>query len=338
MPELELSFEQLKQLLLLLCRYPFDEKNREDLSKLLGAVKDWHKMAELINAHGIIALAAYNIREAGLEKIVPEEAMSFLDNGRMKSMARNTWLTERWKEVNTILENAGIKHVLLKGMALEHTLYGSKGLRQMNDNDILVKRDDALKAWYLLKEHGFSHELIKSPLHKKIMIDTGKHLPCLYKNGFAIEIHHKLYDTKPMDKNSFYDPIDYAAEFRIGDTKSLILPKNIQLKYLINHLEKHALQGDYQLRLYADIVLLDKTSTIRIPDCFILNPQHNKNPELPEVEYKASIRSLPAKYRLRYVIGDIFPSIKWMKKRHNCNLIMALFFYPGRLGKLIWLL
>jgi hypothetical protein len=338
MPELELSFEQLKQLLLLLCRYPFDEKNRENLSALLGAVKDWHKMVELINAHGIVALAAYNIREAGLEKIVPEEAMSVLDIGRMKSMARNTWLTERWKEVNTILINAGIKHVLLKGMALEHTLYGSRGLRQMNDIDILVKRDDALKAWSLLKEHGFSNELIKSPLHKKIMTNSGKHLLCLYKNGLAIEIHHKLYETNSMGEDSFYNPIDYAAEINIGDTKSLILPGDIQLKYLINHLEKHALQGDYQLRLYTDIVLLDKTSKIRIPDIFILNPQHNKNPELPKVEYKASIRSLPAKYRVRYVIGDIFPSIRWMKKRYNCNLFIALFCYPGRLGKLLWLL
>jgi hypothetical protein len=33
---------------------------------LLGEVSDWHTLVKLINAHGIIALAAYNIKEAGL--------------------------------------------------------------------------------------------------------------------------------------------------------------------------------------------------------------------------------------------------------------------------------
>src|ERR1035437_7680374 len=174
----------MKELLLLLSRYPFEEKNRDTLSKLISEVQDWQKTVELINAHGIIALATYNIKEAGLVKKIPGDAMAFLENGYLKSIVRNTWLTERWKEVNTILCNAGIKHVLLKGMALEHTLYGSKGLRQMNDNDILVKRDEAIKAWELLQKNGYLPGISKSAIHRKIMLNIGKHLPSLFKNGY----------------------------------------------------------------------------------------------------------------------------------------------------------
>lgn len=327
----------MKELLLLLCRYPFDEINREDLSRLLGAVRDWHKMVDLINAHGIIALAAYNIREAGLEKTIPEDLMALLENGRMQSMVRNAWLTERWKEVNTILTNAGIKHILLKGMALEHTIYGAKGLRQMNDNDILVKREDALKAWYLLQQEGFTHELIKSPLHKKIMCDLGKHLPCLYKNGYAIEIHHKLFDFK-KDLSKNVDPIDSAIEVNVRDIKAWILSKEFQQMHLIDHYERHAMEGICQLRLYADILLLDKTSLISIPDNFIYNPQQENKPEYRKAAYKTAIGSIPAKYRLRYILGDIFPSIKWMKKRYKCNGVKALIHYPIRTGKLLWII
>ncbi len=327
----------MRELLLLLCRYPFEEANRPTLSKLISEVQDWHKMVELINAHGIIALAAYNIREAGLEKAIPEDAMALLENGRMQSMVRNSWLTERWKEVNAILSNAGIKHVLLKGMALEHTLYGAKGLRQMSDNDILVKREDSLKAWYLLQQEGFTHELFKSPLHKRILCDIGKHLPCLYKNGYAIEIHHKLYDPRVTDRKSYYDPVDDAVEILIGDTKARVLPKKIQLMHLIDHFEKHALEGDQQLRLYADIVMLDKTSTIDIPDLFILNPLQNTKPEYRKAAYKANISFIPAKHKLRFIMGDIFPSVKWMKKRYKCNAINTLLYYPHRIGKLLWL-
>ncbi|MCX6327198.1 MAG: nucleotidyltransferase family protein [Bacteroidia bacterium] len=328
----------MRELLFLLCRYPFDETNREPLSKLTGEVRDWHEMVELINAHGIIALAAYNIKEAGLEKKIPEDAMAILENGYLQSMVRNAWLTERWKEVNTILGNAGIKHVLLKGMALEHTIYDAKGLRQMNDNDVLVKRDDSLKAWYLLQQEGFSHGLIKSPLHKKIMVDIGKHLPTLYKNGYAIEIHHKLFDTKTAGEIGYSDPFDDAVEIFIGDTKASILPKEIQQKYLINHFERHALEGNCQLRLYSDIMLLDKTGTIKIPDHFISNPKQEIKKEHRKAAYIANISSIPVRQRFRYIIGDIFPSVKWMKERYKCTGIKALFYYPLRIGKLMWLL
>ena len=328
----------MRELLLLLCHYPFDEKDRESLSKLIGEVQDWHEMVELINAHGIIALAAYNIKEAGLEKEIPEDALAIIENGYMQSMVRNTWLTERWKEVNTILGNAGIKHILLKGMALEHTIYGSKGLRQMTDNDILVKRVDSLKAWHLLQKEGFTHELIKSHFHKKIMADIGKHLPTLYKNGYAIEIHHKLFDTKITNEKVLIDPFDDAVEILIGDTKALILPKEIQQLYLIKHFEKHALEGNCQLRLYADIILLDKSSTIRIPDRFISHPMQGDKTEHRKAAYKTNICSIAPKYRLRFIIGDIFPSVKWIKERYKCNGLKALLYYPLRIGKLMWLI
>lgn len=328
----------MRELLLLLCRYPFDKINREALSKLIREIQDWHEMVKLINAHGIIALAAYNIKESGLEKEIPVDAMAILENGYMQSMLRNTWLTERWKEVNTILCNAGIKHILLKGMALEHTLYCAKGLRQMNDNDILVKRDDSLNAWNLLQQEGFSHELIKSSLHRNIIVDIGKHLPCLYKNGYSIEIHHKLYDTRLTDDTSYYDPIENAVEILIGDTKAWILPKEIQLKYLINHFEKHVLEGNYQLRLYADIILLDKTNTIGIPDRFISDPMQGNKTEFRKAAYKANICSIPPKHRLRFIIGDTFPSVKWMKERYKCTGLKVLLWYPLRIGKLRWLI
>jgi hypothetical protein len=295
-------------------------------------------MVNLINAHGIIALAAYNIREARIEKKIPEDVMTTLDNGRLKSMIRNTWLTERWKEVNTVLTNAGIKYVLLKGMALEHTLYGAKGLRQMNDNDILVKREDALKAWYLLQNEGFTHGLIKSSLHKRILCDIGKHLPSLYKDGYAIEIHHRLYDRKVSDGKNFYDPIDDTEEILIGDTKAWVLTKKTQLVYLINHFEKHALGGDQQLRLYADIMLLNKGSAINIPDLHILNPSQNDKPKYIKTAYKAGVTSIPVKFRWRFIIGDIFPTLKWMKNRYKCSAFKAMLHYLPRVGKILWLI
>ena len=328
----------MRELLLLLCHYPYDPKNREILSKLIGEIQNWNEMVRLINSHGIIALAAYNIKEAGLEREIPTDAMAILENGYMKSMIRNTWLTERWKEVNTILCNAGINHILLKGMALEHTIYGSKGLRQMNDNDILIKDDESLRAWKLLQEEGFSPEPLKSPLFRKIKFEFGQHLPALYKNGYVIEIHDKLFDNIVPDNKKFKDPFANVVEILIGDTKASILPEDLQLIHLLNHFEHHALAGDCQLRLYADIILLDKTCTIDIPDSFISDPIQSNKKEFRKLAYKARIKSIPRKYRLRFIIGDTFPSLTWMKERYMCSGLKASLLYPLRVGKVSWLL
>ncbi len=66
----------MKDLLFQLIQYPFDPQKKDRLKVLLYQVQDWNKTVELINAHGIIALAAYNIKEAGLEKEVPPDAMA----------------------------------------------------------------------------------------------------------------------------------------------------------------------------------------------------------------------------------------------------------------------
>ena len=322
----------MKDLLLLLCFYPYDERNRKYLLKLIGEITDWDNLIRLINAHGIIALATYNIKEAKLEHSVPAESMRILENGYLQSIVRNTWLTKCWKEVNTILSDAGIKHVLLKGMALEHTLYESKGLRQMTDNDILLKKEDALKAWYILQQHGFRHELLKSPLHKKIMLDIGKHLPCLYKNGYALEIHHNIFVKNFID-DAFTDTI----EITIDNTQAFILSEKNQLRHLVNHFYCHAEGGSVQFRQYADILLSDKGTKVVMPEQFITNPQQGEKIKYRKAAYKINIMSIPARSRIRYLLGDIFPSVKWMKKRHKCNALKALWHYPMRIGKLLWL-
>lgn len=306
------------------------------MEELLSEVSDWEALVKLINAHGIIALASYNIKIADLENLVPEDALAILENGRMQSMIRNFWLTERWKEVNIILTNAGINHILLKGMALEHTVYGSKGLRQMNDNDILIHPDHAITAWELLQKNGFVQQPLKSPLFRKMIFSIGRHLPPLSKEGYTLEIHNRLFENENSGKGD-NNPFRNIEEITIAGEKALILSNEWQLKHLTGHFEYHMIGGECQLRLYADIVLLDKMSKIQFPDIFILNPIQSKNRDFRRTAYKRTVVSVPAKYRLRFIIGDTFPSVSWMRKRYNCSTFKAIAYYPQRIGKILWL-
>ena len=327
----------MKELLLLLCRYPFNESDREALSELLGKVRNWPDMVRLINDHGIIALAAYNIKEAKLEKKVPLEILAVLESGYRKNFIRNIWLEERWKEVNSILSNAGIKHILLKGMALEHTLYGSRGLRQMSDNDIYVNPSDSARAWQLLQKEGFTPEPLKSPLLSKIMFEFGRHLPALYKEGYVIEIHNKLFEGEITKSGSSDNYFSDAVEININNTQALILSYNLQQRYLIEHFEHHRRTGECQLRLYADIVLSDSLNSVNFPDNFLPEPIQIFKTAYRKALYQKNLSTVPGKYLLRYILGDTFPSLTWMKERYKCNNAGAILRYPLRIAKLRWL-
>ena len=334
-PLIQLSAEE--KLLLSLCRLDFSEEQKSEIRNLMKEVKDWDHFVKMVNNHGIIAISAFNIRETGLTELVPERVIKLLENGRHQSMVRNTWLVQRWKEVNKILSEEGIKHILLKGMALEHTIYGARGLRPMTDNDILVKEEEALKTWLLLQEHGFQSYIIKSPHHRKIITGIGKHLPTLVKDGYAVEIHNRLFREAEMN-GKLNNAIDNAIEIDVEGTKAFILEDDIHLDFLKEHFQYHLVSGDAQLRLYLDMELFKPGSAPPIPNGFLTKPDQSFSLEQRKVAYRANFFSIPKKIRFRYLAGDIFPSLKWMRNRYKCSAFKAILHYPPRVGKVFWLL
>ena len=325
----------MKELLLFLSNYPHQQSDYLKLSALFEKVSDWDKLVKLINAHGIIALATYNIKEASLNHQIPEKPMKTLENGLMQSIVRNSWLLEKWKEVNTILSHNGINHILLKGMALEYTLYGSAGLRQMSDNDILVEQKNAMEAWNLLCKNGFKPTEPKSRLHKKIIFDISKHLPALYKDGYAVEIHtEKNLPFITLKENERI--LDYCEKFTINETPAYKLKDNIHLQFLKNHFEQHAKAGECQLRTFADLKLLDPSGKRSFPETFIYAPKQTHKLYFRKTHYKRAVMAVKKSRRIRFILGDIFPSMKWMKKRYRCNTACAILRYPIRMGKLLW--
>lgn len=327
----------MKELLLLLANYPYRPSDKEALTRLLTGVTDWDFFVRLVNAHGIIALSAYNIKEAKLESLVPAKAMAMLENGLMQSVVRNSWLTERWKEMNKLLLDNGIKQILLKGMALEHTIYGAAGLRQMTDNDILIKKDEAMRAWTILHQNGFEPFEVKSRLHREIMFETGQHLPALIRDGYAVEIHTgqnlDLSDTGKTENDLF----DHADEIRIGNEKAFKLKDDIHVRFLKDHLIRHAGAGECQLRSYADIMILEPGNEVTFPESFFMKPDQKNKATFRRKHYRTTVKSVTKGYRFRFIMGDIFPSLSWMRKRYRCGTLAALMRYPQRLGKLVWL-
>jgi hypothetical protein len=321
-------------------------------------------------------------------RYIPDNVISALRNALLLSISRNAFHLEAISEVLRIFNKETIKVVILKGLALELTVYGNAGLRQMTDIDILVDRKHHVRALNLLIDNGYESLPVKSVFHKPIISWSGKHLPSLIKNGASIDIHLELFGGKRNILTNLL--FENSTEALIKDQTIHIPPPQLFFLYLVRHLYLHEIRNESQLRLYTDlVVLIEKYRDqiinfdligyaskagmseilacrleplrdfwgIQFPDwvddfidkwhnpatinkfiLFLKSPKNN--PVLNDAfVYKKTIEEIPGLHRkIIFVLGDLFPTITFMKSRYKCNSnLKALFYYPHRWGKIVWL-
>jgi len=249
---LDLKNEEL--LLCSLCRLTFDNEQSEIIKDLTQKTSIWSNFLSLARNHGISALVYSNMSRLGLTDQVPPEIMNNLCNSYMMNLARNSGFTAKMTGVLNLLNNRNIKTVILKGLALELSVYGNSGLRQMTDVDILVSHEDSLKARQILVENGFVSKPLKSVFYKPLLNYSGKHLPTLTGEGFSLEIHSDLFGYKKSYLTRML--YDESIETDINGEKVFIPDPMMFFLYLIKHLWLHEMNNESQLRLYTDLVVL----------------------------------------------------------------------------------
>jgi hypothetical protein len=245
-----------EKLLISLCRLQFTEEQKGAVCEYMKQVTDWSYFVKMANEHGIIALCWNSITETGNSSFIPSDFLTKLYSGYLVSLSRNTQLFDLLENVFLLAREENTKVVLLKGLALEKLVYGNKGLRQMNDIDILVKHDSAINLRKKLLKHGFESIPIISPLHERKMPFYGKHLPEMYKKGLSVEIHFKLFDQRgnSLTEKLFDEAVLTPA---IPDDSGIYIPEpQMFFLYLVKHLDKHEKAGVSQLRLYTDMVAM----------------------------------------------------------------------------------
>lgn len=403
------------RLLLLLSRTDFTGDERHQIREESHLFTSWNLFTSLAVRHGVAALVWQNLTDLDLATVIPETERLLLEGLRFKSIARVSWITGAAATVCAMLEREGIRVVLLKGLALEHTVYGSRGLRQMSDADLLVTPSDVLRARDIMIREGFRSMPLKSPLYKKIILDLGNHLPELHRGGISVDLHYRLFG--PEAEEMVVSAIAESETIVTGTGSFRVLPPLTAFLALVSHIYKHEIKGEFQLRLWVDIFLLlcRYRSSILTDDLPAVAEEAGIAPEIRivltvmeqvwGVEIPASMRArtgvegsgghdeespvrkvkvgaaddglrsgseagragrfmhdmmhpgsiVPLSQReifminlsslkspgkkMIFILGDIFPSIVFMKRRYGCSsAFRALLFYPHRLGKLAWIL
>jgi hypothetical protein len=248
------ELKSVTDLLIILSRVDFtaDEVRRAEI--LCGAVTGWNMFAELAVRHGVAALVWRNMTDLGLTDRVSEPAGKTLEGAMMKTIARVTYITSAAVEIIRALGNAGIRVLMLKGLALEHSVYGCRGLRQMSDADLLVSPGDVLRARDVIESLGYESRPLKSPLYRRILPDLGNHLPEMHRGGISVDLHHRLFGARATALT--VQAVEAPGTVTAAGTTCNVLPPRINFLSLVAHLQKHEIKGEFQLRLYCDIYLL----------------------------------------------------------------------------------
>lgn len=145
------------ELLLCCARTKITTETAERIKTLVQQNINWNYLIETAGRHAVIPLLYQSLKTTCPEK-VPADILAQLKNVFHSNAFRNLFFTQELLKLLALLKEHGIQGIPLKGPVLAAEAYRSLGLRQFGDLDILVSKQDFLKAIDLLINEGGYHQ------------------------------------------------------------------------------------------------------------------------------------------------------------------------------------
>ena len=160
----------------------------EALKKFDNQSGSWNHLICEAEIQGIIPLVHKHI--SACQYHLPLDISRLLQTLKLRASRANEIRNRLTIDILKKFDTNGIDILLLKGIALCHTVYNTPGSRPMRDIDLLVRKTDADKACTLLSELNFEQKS-----SKQLPADY-HHLPPLTKSiqglEVSVEIHREL--------------------------------------------------------------------------------------------------------------------------------------------------
>lgn len=115
---------------------------------------NWNRFLRVTLHHGVLPLVHGHFEAAKWEG-VPDDVRGRIVALHRGNRERNLFLAAELLRLQTLLERAGVRSAPFKGPDLAESVYGDLALRQFNDLDILIDRQDFTTARDLLQSLGY---------------------------------------------------------------------------------------------------------------------------------------------------------------------------------------
>jgi hypothetical protein len=163
---------------------------------------DWAYLINLASTHGLAPLL-YRHVSALAPAAVPRPVFVELWAHYEGNARRNQALANALLDTLRILDAHGIPALPYKGPALAAAVYGDVALRECGDLDILVRREDVLRARRALQEHGYAPRYDLKPAVEQAFLRSRiqYHLQMDHAaRGIMLEIHWKTDLDFPVER------------------------------------------------------------------------------------------------------------------------------------------
>jgi hypothetical protein len=204
----------------------------EEALECLGPALDWSRLLEMAGKEGMSGVLALQLqRLARTYRLkLPVEPFSQALHGTFASNGR---IFAELLSFRTVLQEQGMRAIILKGGALTTTAYGGQlGLRPLSDLDLLVKESDLPIIRDALFERGF-----RAPSPSGMLFTNG---PVMF------DLHTDLINASRIRRRAMafrFDPEAIwakAVPLDPGDPSLLILSPAHQFLHLAVHGQKHS--------------------------------------------------------------------------------------------------
>lgn len=214
-----------------LIKSPMSPECGEGLGKL--SPNDWNFIAEQAVDHSV-APFIYPILKKNHEILVPDKIIEKFQRIYLANSALSLGIFRDLSNTSRILKENNIKMIVLKGAFLAWKVYSNPALRPMEDIDILVKKDDAVKSAKLLEEKAAYYpakEYWLDALEKVHM-----HIPGMLKEGhIPIEFHWSINKPGASYEINTEELWECAVPAKFADFECLALCPEDMLLNICTH-------------------------------------------------------------------------------------------------------
>ncbi|GEM_PF-1326708 len=306
----------------------------------------WEILYSISHAEGLEIFTHRKLFELDLSDRVPLHVATWAEQRYALHLVKTARILEAYHILSNTFSREGIVFVPLKGTALCLATDNRPVDRPFNDMDVLVRRDQVSRCVKLAEQSGYRQDPYRSRRGLEPAMLLQHHLPPFRKGHLVLELHYNLL---PGGSARFTDSFLSSAHRVAGS--GLLPDPYYHAVFLAAHLEKHALEGQFQYRLLRDLAQIlghkeEKWSEARrLADdfglggsmmkariCFDSLYSHGLPPDITGIYYPTVkqpmillvtelARLKGIRLKMLWLMDYLFPSSQFIRR-----------FYPGRHG------
>lgn len=203
-------------------------------------VQLWQEIQGIVRRQRVSALLHHRLQNRpAVRETVPDEIRREFQTAYQERTMRNLFLFSELQRMAKALNVRGIPVLVLKGVHLATEVYAEIGIREMDDIDLLVPREELQATVDIMRELGFDS---REPIDVEQSSADVHHLPrMLNENNTIVEVHWNI--TWPKDRYSLSDLDglwDRARTLKIADVEVLgLCPEDLLLHLCVHASYQH---------------------------------------------------------------------------------------------------